>query len=136
MKIRTYTEMVRLKTFEERFRYLSLKGSVGDTTFGYDRYMNQAFYTSKQWRDIRHVVIARDYGLDLAMDGHEIHDRVIIHHMNPMMVKDIIHGNADILNPEFLITTRHTTHNAIHYGDEGLLPKEYTPRRAGDTKFW
>lgn len=136
MRIRTYEELSLLKTFEERYTYLKLNGAVAEETFGYDRYMNQNFYRSTEWKHIRNHVIARDYGLDLGVDGYEIHDRIIIHHMNPIVVNDIKHGNDDILNPEFLITTCHNTHNAIHYGDERLLPKEYVPRFRGDTKLW
>lgn len=136
MRIRTYEELSLLKTFEERYTYLKLNGAVAEETFGYDRYMNQNFYRSTEWKHIRNHVIARDYGLDLGVDGYEIHDRIIIHHMNPIVVNDIKHGNDDILNPEFLITTCHNTHNAIHYGDERLLPKEYVPRFSGDTKLW
>lgn len=136
MRVRSYRELLRHDTFEERFRYLAIKGAVGDRTFGHDRYMNQKFYTSREWRQLRDHVIARDLGLDLGVEGREIYDRIIIHHMNPMVVDDIKHGNDDILNPDFLITTCHNTHNAIHYGDESLLPKEFVPRRAGDTKLW
>lgn len=134
--IRTYSELLRFRTFEERFRYLALHGSVGDATFGFDRYLNQMFYGSREWKMARHHVIARDLGCDLAVEGREIHDRVYIHHMNPMVSEDIQHGNDDILDPEFLITTTHRTHNAIHYGDERQLPRQFTPRRAGDTKLW
>ena len=134
--IRTYSELRRLTDFEERYRYLALRGSVGRSTFGFDRYINQQFYTSTQWRQIRHHVIARDLGCDLGVEGYEIHDRIYIHHMNPMTVDDIAHGEDSILNPEFLITTTHRTHNAIHYGDERLLPRPLTERRSGDTKLW
>lgn len=136
MRIRSYSELRRLDTFEERFRYLKLGGEVGAITFGYDRHMNQAFYTSYEWRHVRHQVIARDEGLDLGVPGYEIFDKVIIHHMNPMSVEDLEHGNEDIINPDFLITTTHRTHNAIHYGDENLLPKPLVERRPGDTKLW
>ncbi len=134
--IKTYSHLQRIDDFTERFRYLSLKGQVGDSTFGFDRWMNQAFYRSREWRQIRQHVIARDHGCDLGIPGHEIFEGLYIHHMNPMTVSDIEHGNEDILNPEFLITTCHTTHNAIHYGDENLLPKPFVPRRRGDTKLW
>ena len=134
--IRTYSELRRLTDFEERYKYLALRGSVGRSTFGFDRYINQQFYTSTQWRQIRHHVIARDLGCDLGVEGYEIHDRIYIHHMNPMTVDDIAHGEDSILNPEFLITTTHRTHNAIHYGDERLLPRPLTERRSGDTKLW
>jgi hypothetical protein len=132
----TYGELTRLPTFEERFEYLSLKGVVGEATFGFDRWMNQKFYRSAEWLHIRDFVIARDRGCDLAVEGHDIHDRIIIHHMNPMSARDIQHSNEDILNPKFLISTTHRTHNAIHYGDASLLRKDYVPRRPGDTKLW
>jgi hypothetical protein len=136
MRVRTYGELVRLATFEERFRYLSLDGVVGGITFGSDRWINQAFYRSNQWRRLRNEIIVRDNGCDLAVEGFEIHESVYIHHMNPMSVDDIKHGDSDILNPEFLISTTHRTHNAIHYGDENLLPQVYVPRSPGDTKLW
>ena len=134
--IRRYSELRRIPTFEERFDYLKLNGSVGRETFGFDRYINQRFYTSKEWRDIRHYVIARDLGLDLGAEGYEINSRILIHHMNPIVVDDILHKNDDILDPEFLITTCHNTHNAIHYGDSSLLPKPLVERSRGDTKLW
>lgn len=136
MSFRTFSELVQISDFLERFNYLALRGQVGDSTFGFDRWMNQRFYRSHEWRVLRQEVIARDLGCDLAMPGFEIHDRIIIHHMNPMSVVDIKHSNEDILNPEFLISTTHRTHNAIHYGDVGLLPRNYIPRSAGDTKLW
>ena len=134
--IRRYSELQHIPTFEERFDYLKLNGSVGRETFGFDRYINQRFYTSKEWRDIRHHVIARDLGLDLGAEGYEINSRILIHHMNPIVVDDILHKNDDILDPEFLITTCHNTHNAIHYGDSSLLPKPLVERSRGDTKLW
>lgn len=134
--IRTFSELVHIPTFEERFDYLQLRGQVGSSTFGFDRWMNQQFYRSRDWKLIRQHVIARDLGCDLAMEGYEIHDRIYIHHMNPMEADDLVHGNQDVLNPEFLISTTHRTHNAIHYGDRDLLPKQLTPRRPGDTKLW
>lgn len=136
MKIRTYSELIQIPTFEERYEYLSLKGSVGEPTFGYDRWLNQDFYRSAEWKYIRNHVIARDFGRDLGVEGYEIHDRVIVHHMNPMQQADLIHGNGDIVDLEYLISTTHKTHNAIHYGDASLLPRQYTPRRPGDTKLW
>ena len=136
MIIRTYTELKRLKTFEERFEYLKLKSSVGRDTFGYDRYLNQRFYTSKEWRNIRQHIIARDLGCDLGVEGYEIYDKIIIHHMNPIDPEDIIHGNVDIMDPEFLISTTHQTHNAIHYGNPGNLPNQLVERRPGDTRLW
>lgn len=136
MVIRTYSELINHESFEDRFRYLSLRGTVGETTFGFERHHNQKFYTSREWRLIRDEVIVRDLGCDLGVEGHDIFDRPIIHHMNPMVPKDIIHGNSDILNPDYLITTTHRTHNAIHYGDSTLLLKPLTDRRPGDTKLW
>lgn len=136
MRIRTYSELRRLHTFTDRYEYLKLKGAVGQSTFGFDRYMNQRFYTSRQWRQVRDKVIARDLGLDLGVEGYEIYDRVIIHHMNPITAEDIEHGDRDILEPDFLITTTHKTHNAIHYGDSSLLPRPFKERSPGDTKLW
>lgn len=134
--IRSYQELRQLKTFKERFDYLELHGEVGDATFGFDRYLNQQFYTSTQWRHIRHQVIARDSGCDLGIMGYEIHHKIIIHHMNPITAHDVIHGDESILDPNFLITTTHDTHNAIHFGDERLLRKPFVPRTQGDTKLW
>lgn len=134
--IRTYFELSRLQTFDDRFKYLSLNGRVGEATFGFDRYINQQFYTSAQWRHIRHQIIARDNGCDLGIDGYEIYSNLVIHHMNPMTVNDIVHGDPSILNPDFLITTTHKTHNAIHYGDEKQLPRLFATRSPGDTKLW
>lgn len=136
MRIRTYNELIRLPTFEERFEYLKLGGRVGESTFGFDRHINQKFYTSRQWRLVRHEVIARDLGLDLAFPDREIFDNIIIHHMNPMIVDEIVHGEEQILDPKFLITTSHKTHNAIHYGDANLLAKPLVERSVGDTKLW
>lgn len=134
--IRKYSELRRIDNFEERFRYLALRGHVGEATFGFDRWMNQEFYRSREWRQIRHHVIARDNGCDLGVEGHEIHRGLYIHHMNPMTTSDIAQGDEGILNPEFLITTCHQTHNAIHYGDERLLPRPLVARAPGDTKLW
>lgn len=134
--IRTYSDLKRLDTLEERFNYLKLRGVVGDPTFGHERYINQTFYRSKQWRDIRHEIIVRDQGCDLGIEGYEIHSRLIIHHLNPMAPVDITSGGTHILDPEYLITTTLQTHNAIHYGDERLLPRELVVRTPGDTKLW
>lgn len=136
MRIRTYSELRRLETFEERYRYLELRGVVGNSTFGFERHLNQKFYTSTEWRNIRHHIIVRDNGQDLGIEGHEIHDKIIVHHINPMTPHDVIGGIDDILNPEFLICVSHKTHNAIHFGDESLLPKPFVERRPGDTKLW
>lgn len=133
---RSYNELRRINGFEERFRYLSLNGSVGSSTFGYDRWLNQRFYTSREWRQLRDHVIARDNGCDLGVDGYEIHDKIIVHHMNPMIVNDLIAGEESIMDPNFLVVTSHRTHNAIHYGDESLLPRKYIPRERGDTRLW
>lgn len=136
MSTRTYSELRSLASFEERFRYLQLRGSVGQDTFGFERHVNQRFYTSRQWKLARRDVIARDLGLDLGCDGYEIFDKIIVHHMNPMDADAIEHGDPDILNPEYLITTTHNTHNAIHYGDENLLRTPIVDRRPGDTRLW
>ena len=134
--IRTYSEMSRFSSLEDRFEYLNLKGTVGESTFGSDRWVNQRFYTSAEWRQIRHFVIARDLGLDLGVEGHEIYDKPIIHHMNPISMDDFENSNLDILDPEYLITTTLNTHNAIHFGNVSLLPKTFVERRPGDTKLW
>jgi hypothetical protein len=135
-RIRSYSELIRIETLEDRFKYLALRGSVGKATFGFDRYINQQFYVSKQWRDVRNHVIVRDNGCDLGVDGFDIHERITIHHLNPMTPEDIIQGDMSILDPEFLITTTLPTHNAIHYGDERQLPRPLVERRPGDTKLW
>lgn len=136
MNIKTYSELRRIETFEERYQYLALKGDVGSSTFGFDRYINQNFYTSREWRQLRHQIITRDNSCDLGIAGYEIHSGLLVHHMNPMNVDDISHGESSILNPNFLITTTHRTHNAIHYGDAKLLPRLFEERRRGDTKLW
>lgn len=137
MTNRSYSELRKLTTFDERYEYLALKGVVGQSTFGFDRHINQQFYTSTEWRHVRQQVIARDEGLDLGIPGYEIFDKVIIHHMNPMTVDDVYHNTDDrILDPEFLICTTHRTHNAIHYGDASLLVQPLVPRRPGDTRLW
>lgn len=136
MTIRTYSELRQISTFEDRYRYLELHGVVGAPTFGWDRYINQRFYSSRQWKQLRHHVIVRDDGCDLGVLDREIHSKIIIHHMNPMSVDDIVHGDDGILDPEFLITTTLKTHNAIHFGDERLLVKPFAERRPGDTKLW
>lgn len=134
--IRTYSELVRLPTFEERFRYLKLDGLVGKDTFGFDRYLNQEFYRSKEWKEIRDFVIVRDNGCDLGMDGYEIVGRIYIHHMNPITVNDIVHSSDFLLNPDYLICVSHNTHNAVHYGDEDLLVTAPVERRKNDTCPW
>lgn len=136
MKIRTYSELITLPTFEERFRYLQLNGSVGEATFGFDRYLNQVFYKSQKWRSIRDRVIVRDNGCDLGVEGYDIGGRILIHHMNPITEKDLITQSDFLLNPEYLISVRHETHNAIHYGDESLLITAPVERRPNDTCPW
>src|SRR3954447_6507816 len=136
MRERTYSDLRRLKTFEERFDYLSLLGEVGEVTFGFDRWINQAFYRSPQWRYARELVILRDNGCDLGIPGYEILFQLLIHHMNPFPPADLVGGEEWVLDPEFLITTTHRTHNAIHYGDASLIAKPPVERRPGDTKLW
>lgn len=134
--IRSYSELAQIESFEERYAYLALRAEVGDITFGHARDLNQQFYTSTQWRRVRRQVILRDEGCDLGVEGHEIHSKLYIHHMNPMSISSLRDGDPDILNPEFLITTTHQTHNAIHYGDEKQLPRPFVERTPGDTKLW
>lgn len=136
MRSRSYREMARFETFEDRYEYLKLEGHVGHSTFGFDRHINQAFYKSHEWRTIRHEVIVRDNGCDLGVPGYEIHSEILIHHINPMDVDDILHGEDLLLDPNNLITTTHRTHNAIHYGDASLLPQPVVARSRGDTKLW
>lgn len=136
MSIRTYSELITLPTFEERFEYLRLDGEIGLQTFGFDRYMNQIFYQSYQWKRIRDEVIIRDNGCDLGIEGFEINKRIMIHHMNPISIDDIEKQSDFLLNPEFLICTSHNTHNAIHYGDEKLLITTPIERTKNDTCPW
>jgi hypothetical protein len=136
MKIRSYKELRRLKTFEERFAYLSLRGTVGESTFGFDRWINQRFYRSQEWKNVRSRVILRDFGCDLGIIGFEIFTGLLVHHMNPMSSENIAQIDDWILDPEYLITTSHQTHNAIHFGDESLLPRGPVVRQPGDTKLW
>ena len=136
MKIRSYSELSQLKTFEERYQYLRLNGQVGADTFGYDRYLNQMFYRSQRWKSVRDFVFVRDNGCDLGIEGHDINGRYILHHMNPITIEDIERESDRLLDPEFLITTIHNTHNAIHYGDEGLLIVAPIERTRNDTCPW
>ena len=136
MKNRTYSELRRLETFEERFKYLELKGLIGYVTFGFDRWINQRFYKSPEWQSVRNAVIVRDNGCDLGVPGHEIESGLIVHHVNPLSVNDLTHGEEWVIDPEFLITTSLQTHNAIHYGSKDRLPKGPIERKAGDTKLW
>ena len=136
MKIRTYQELTQYTTFEERYRYLRLVGQVGVATFGYDRFINQQFYRSHEWKVVRDHVIARDLGRDLGIEGYDIHGRILVHHMNPITHDDLDKGAQTVLHPNYLITTTHNTHNAIHFGDESLLLLPPVERRPGDTKLW
>jgi len=136
MTIKTYSELERYSTFEDRYEYLKLGGHVGEATFGFDRWINQEFYNSREWKHVRNQVVLRDEGCDLGILGREINGALLVHHMNPMSADDVVHGEDWILDPEFLITTTKDTHNAIHYGNRDMLRKPFVPRRAGDTKLW
>lgn len=132
----TYSEMALRTDFLARFRYLKLGGELGAATFGYDRYLNQKFYASNEWKRARRDVIVRDEGCDLADPGRPIRDRILVHHMNPIRVQDLKDFNEDVLNPEFLICVSIATHNAIHFGDEDQLPRAFVERTPGDTTPW
>lgn len=134
--IRTYSELITLPTFEERFKYLELGGKVGEETFGFDRYLNQVFYNSDEWKDIRDFVIVRDNGCDLGILDREIQGRILVHHMNPISKEDILKRSKFLLDPEFLICTIKNTHDAIHYGDESLLITAPIIRTKNDTCPW
>lgn len=136
MSIKTYSELITLPTYEERFNYLKLEGVVGEMTFGFDRYLNQKLYTSQEWKTVRNQVIVRDNGCDLACEGYEIYGKILIHHINPITVEDVINRNPIIFDLENLISTTHNTHNAIHYGDENLLIKGPIERTKNDTIPW
>ena len=136
MNIRTYSDLSKLTTFEDRYNYLRLNGFVGQETFGFDRYLNQVFYKSAKWRSVRDFVIVRDNGCDLGIEGREIYGKIIIHHMNPITIQDIEQESDFLLDPEFLISTVHETHNAIHYGDENLLIRVPIERKPNDTCPW
>jgi hypothetical protein len=135
-KIRTYSELKKFDSFEDRYAYLRLGGEVGASTFGFDRYINQAFYTSTEWKRARRIAIARDSGCDLGVLGMYIHANLLVHHMNPVELDDLLDHEEWVLDPEYLITTSQNTHNAIHYGDVSLLPKKIVDRSPGDTKLW
>lgn len=135
-RIRTYSELITLKTFNERLQYLRLSGALGVSTFGFDRYLNQGFYQSSEWRRVRREVIIRDNGCDLGIDGMEIENAIRVHHMNPITIDDIELGNPDILNPEFLISSSLNTHNAIHFGRSGNITSPMVIRQKGDTSPW
>lgn len=136
MSIRTYSELIALPTFEERYQYLRLNGRVGEETFGFDRWLNQKFYKDPEWLRIRDEVIIRDNGCDLAIPGREIYSRILIHHMNPITKDDILQRSKYLLDPEYLICTIKNTHDAIHYGDENLLVKGPVERKPNDTCPW
>ena len=136
MRTRSYSELRRLSTFEERFEYLSLGGEVGKATFGFDRWINQNFYRSREWKYVRDQVIFRDDACDLGVPGYDIHRSLLVHHMNPLVPEDLEQGEQWVLDPQYLITTTHRTHNAIHYGDYSLIPKPLVERRPGDTRLW
>ena len=134
--IRTYSELMKLDTFEERFEYLKVNGKVGEDTFGFDRYLNQVFYRSKEWKHIRDQIIFRDNGCDLGVEGYDIYGKIIIHHMNPIVIDDIRHNSEFLLDPEYLICTTLSTHNAIHYGDYNLIDSSPIERKLNDTCPW
>lgn len=133
--IRTYSEMIKLPTFADRFKYLKLNGFVGEETFGFDRYLNQSLYHSDLWKTVRDQVIIRDMGCDLAVEGLEIKGRLIVHHMNPVTKQEILEHSESLIDPEFLVCTTISTHNAIHYGDDSIL-EPFIERRPGDTSLW
>lgn len=134
--IKTYSELCKIGDFVERYNYLRVQSQVGIATFGHERWLNQRFYTSVQWRQVRYEVIARDLGCDLGVAGHETHRALFIHHMNPIRREDLYEANPDILNPDYLICCSLNTHNAIHYGTVENLEKPWRPRRPGDTRLW
>lgn len=136
MNIRTYSELITLPTFEERFRYLKLNGTVGGKTFGHERYLNQKFYTSQEWRSLRRQIIIRDNGCDLGVEGLDIRGPIFIHHINPILAEDIIHCSEYLMNPEYLICVSKQTHNAIHYGDINLSNTTFVERTKNDTCPW
>lgn len=136
IKLKSYSELQFLDSFEERFEYLKLGGGVGRATFAFDRHINQSFYKSREWENIRNYIIFRDNGCDLGIPGYEIHDGPLIHHINPMIVDDILEHRDWILDPEYLVLTTHRTHNDIHFGTKRLFPKVVTERTPRDTKLW
>ena len=136
MSIRTYSELITIPTFEERFKYLQLKGSVGKDTFGYDRYLNQVLYRSPEWKRLRNQIIIRDAGCDLACDGYDVYGKVLIHHLNPITVEDVLARSRKVFDPDNLVCVSHNTHNAIHYGDVDLLVTGPIIRTKNDTCPW
>ena len=133
---RCYTELIQIPTFEERYEYLRLGGRVGEDTFGFDRYLNQKFYQSPEWKRVRRDVIIRDEGRDLAMKGYELYGNIFVHHMNPITSKDLLDVADWIMNPEFLVCVSKRTHDAIHYGDKSLLPQLPVERTPSDMCPW
>lgn len=136
MKIRTYSDLVKLQTFEDRYKYLKLNGIVGSSTFGFDRWLNQVLYKTTRWKKSRNDVIIRDNALDLGVDGYDIYDKILVHHMNPITIQDVEDNNSIIYDPEYLICTSLKTHNAIHFGDEKQLVETVVVRRKNDTAPW
>jgi hypothetical protein len=134
--IRCYSDLIQLETFKERYYYLKLHGKVGEDTFGFDRYVNQSLYKSSKWKRTRSQVIIRDNGCDLGIEGHELDNYIVIHHMNPLTLEDIEEERDVVFNPEYLISCSSRTHKAIHFGDENLLPKDFVERRPNDTCLW
>lgn len=135
--IKTYSELVKLNSFEERYKYLKLEGKVGEDTFGFDRYLNQIFYKTNEWKSVRDYVISRDNGCDLGMSDREIKfGKILVHHMNPITKEDILNRSDILLNPEYLITTTKNTHDAIHYGSDDLLYQDTVERYKNDTCPW
>jgi hypothetical protein len=133
---KTYKELIQLNTFEERYKFLQLRGIVGSSTFGYERFLNQGLYTSRKWRNTRDEVIIRDDGCDLGVAGYQIYDKIIIHHINPLTPEEIEFEDDSLYDLDNLISTSFKTHNAIHYGDINLLDKQIIERRPKDTCPW
>lgn len=136
MSIKTYSELITLPTFEERYRYLRIRGCVGKETFGHDRYLNQILYTSPEWKSFRRKIILRDDGLDLGCEGFNIFGRILVHHINPITVEDVLNRSFKVFDPDNVICCSHNTHQAIHYGDESLLPLLPPERKPNDTCPW
>lgn len=136
-KIKTYSELMTFRTFEERFKYLEIGGHIGIESFGFNRYLNQNFYRSQEWQQLRDRIILRDNGCDLGIDGYPISGKIIIHHINPITIDDVLDRNADIFSPEYLICVSHATHNAIHYGNDSYASRySVIERRPNDTTPW
>lgn len=136
MKTKSYSELIRLPTFLERYRYLKIGGRIGEDTFGYDRYLNQTLYRSVEWKRFRREIIVRDEGCDLGCEGYEIYRNILVHHINPITIDDVLNRDLKIFDPENVICVSHNTHNAIHYGDENLLITEPVIRKPNDTCPW